>query len=321
MDIVGHVRCFVAVAEERHFGRAAVRLGMAQPPLSQRIQRLEKELGLRLFERTSRSVTLTQGGTLLLDDARALLARTDTFLAGAARIRDGHSGLLRAALPSGIAGEPVAEILAALDRYQPGLEVELHELSTTEQLARLASHELDTGLIHHPCNTTGLELGPVLRRELGVLLPPASPLAAREEVPLSALTGHDLILFPRADAPALYDELLTTCTRGGYTPGTVRHGQGDNFVRGLLHSVNAIAFTPPGPAQPADGRVPGIVWRPLAGAPLAWRFSAAWPKDRDSAAVTAFADAALNVLRNTTGVSADQPPRPLHLRPASEYWL
>lgn len=103
MDIVGHVRCFVAVAEERHFGRAAVRLGMAQPPLSQRVQRLEKELGLRLFERTSRSVTLTQGGTLLLDDARALLARTDTFLVGAARIRDGHSGLLRAALPSGIA--------------------------------------------------------------------------------------------------------------------------------------------------------------------------------------------------------------------------
>ncbi|MFE0604293.1 LysR family transcriptional regulator [Streptomyces sp. NPDC058892] len=323
MDIVGHVRCFVAVAEERHFGRAAVRLGMAQPPLSQRIQRLEKELGVRLFERTSRSVTLTPGGALLLDDARALLARTDAFLAGAARIRDGRSGLLRAALPSGIAGESVAAILAGLRRHQPGLEVELHELSTAEQLARMACHELDAGLIHHPCDTTGLELGPVLRRELGVLLPPASPLAARAEVPLSALTGCDLVLFPRADAPALYDELLTTCARGGYTPDTVRHGQGDSFIRGLIRSVNAVAFTaPPEPGRPADDSEAGTVWRPLTGAPLAWRFSAAWPTDRNSAAVTAFADAAHTVLRNMNGVSADQPPRrPLHLRPASEYWL
>lgn len=294
---------------------------MAQPPLSQRIQRLEKELGLRLFERTSRSVTLTRGGALLLDDARALLARTDTFLAGAARIRDGRSGLLRAALPSGIASDLVTAILTGLREHQPGLEVELHELSTTEQLARMASHELDAGLIHHPCDTTGVDLGPVLRRELGVLLPPASPLAARAEVPLSALTGHDLILFPRAHAPALYDELLTTCARGGYTPGTIRHGQGDSFVRGLIHSLNAIAFTPPEQGHPANGSEPGIVWRPLTGAPLAWRFSTAWPKDRDSGAVTAFADAALSVLRNSSGVSTDQPPRPLHLRPASEYWL
>ncbi|WP_330328314.1 LysR family transcriptional regulator [Streptomyces sp. NBC_00536] len=321
MDIVGHVRCFVAVAEERHFGRAAIRLGMAQPPLSQRIQRLEKEIGVRLFERTSRRVTLTQGGALLLEEARALLARTDTFLAVASRIRDGRSGLLRAALPSGIAGEPVAAILADLRRHQPGLEVELHELSTAEQLARMSSHELDVGLIHHPCDTTGLELGPVLRRELGVLLPPDSPLAARVDVPLSALTGYDLILFPRADAPALYDELLTTCARGGYTPDTVRHGQGDSFIRGLIHSVNAVAFAPPDPGQTADDGGPGIIWRPLAGTPLAWRFSAAWPKDRNSGAVTAFADTALNVLRTTTGVSADRPQHPLHLRPASEYWL
>ncbi|MDX2395219.1 LysR substrate-binding domain-containing protein [Streptomyces sp. DK15] len=321
MDIVGHVRCFVAVAEERHFGRAAARLGMAQPPLSQRIQRLEKELGVRLFERTSRSVTLAPGGALLLDEARALLTRADTFLAGAAHIRDGRSGLLRAALPSGIAGELVSAILAVLHRNQPGLEVELHELSTAEQLARMASHELDAGLIHHPCDTTGLELGPVQRRELGVLLPPASPLASHTEVPMPALTGHDLILFPRDDAPAVYDELLTTCARGGYTPDTVRHGQGDSFIRGLIHSVNAVALTPPDPGHPADGGDQDIVWRPLTGTPLAWRFSTAWPKDRNSAAVTAFAEAALEVLRNTTGVSTDLSSRPLHLRPASEYWL
>ncbi|MEV8629984.1 LysR family transcriptional regulator [Streptomyces sp. NPDC051079] len=321
MDMVGHVRCFVAVAEERHFGRAAARLGMAQPPLSQRIQRLEKELGVRLFERTSRQVTLTRAGALLLGEARALIAGCDTFTASAARIRDGHLGLLRAALPSGIGGETVAAILAELQEHHPGLEVELHELSTSDQLARLASHDLDAGLIHHPCDVAGLELGPVLRCELGVLLPPASPLTARDEVPLAALTGHGLVLFPRADAPALYDDMLTTCARGGYTPGLIRHGQGDSFVRGLILSLNAVAFGPQ-PSRPTVGPPsPDVVWRPLADAPLAWRYSVAWPRDRKDAAVTAFADATPKALSRTTRMSDDLPPRPLHLRPASEYWL
>lgn len=92
MDLVRHLECFVAVAEESHFGRAAARLGMAQPPLSQRIQRLEKELGVRLFERTSRQVTITEAGTLLLAEARELLARAESLRTAARR-----SGTARAA--------------------------------------------------------------------------------------------------------------------------------------------------------------------------------------------------------------------------------
>ncbi|MGW3831574.1 LysR family transcriptional regulator [Streptomyces microflavus] len=321
MDLIGHVRCFVAVAEERHFGRAAERLGIAQPPLSQRIQRLEKELGVRLFERSSRHVTITRSGALLLEEARALLARSEALMACATRIKDGQSGLLRAALPSGLAGEAVAAILGDLHQHHPGLELELHELSTAHQLARLASHDLDVGLIHHPCDVTGLELGPVLRCELGVLLPRTSVLATREEVPLAALTGHSLVVFPRADAPALYDDLLTTCARNGYTPDSVRHGQGDSFVHGLILSVNAVAFTPQDRNTATGSRGSGIVWRPLVGAPLTWRYSVAWPQGRKDTSVTAFADAAPRALRSTAAASADLPPRPLHLRPASEYWL
>ncbi|TDU74214.1 LysR family transcriptional regulator [Streptomyces sp. KS 21] len=190
MDLIRHLQCFVAVAEERHFGRAAELLGMAQPPLSQRIQRLERELGVRLFERTSRQVTITAAGTMLLEDARLLLARADALAATARRIRDGESGLLRAALPPDLAGEAIAAILAAFRQHHPGVELELHELSTAEQLARFASRELDVGLVRHPCDLAGLELGPVLRRELGVLLPRQAPAATLDEVPLAALTGH-----------------------------------------------------------------------------------------------------------------------------------
>ncbi|WP_332109591.1 LysR family transcriptional regulator [Streptomyces gossypiisoli] len=318
MDLVRHLECFVAVAEESHFGRAAARLGMAQPPLSQRIQRLERELGVRLFERTSRQVRLTEAGALLLTQARELLARSGEFLATAHRIRDGETGLLRAALPPDLSGETVAALLADFDRRHDlaAPELELHELSTAQQLARFASRDLDVGLIHHPCDITGLELGPVLRRDLGVLLPPGAPAADLTEVPLASLTGHDLILFPRTDAPALYDDLLTTCARNGYTPPAVRHAQGASFVRGLVLSAGAVALTPRDTVT-----APDIVWRPLAGAPLAWRHSVAWPKGRGSTAVTAFADAATHALRGTAGAAPDVPTRPLHLRPASEYWL
>ncbi|MFD0417480.1 LysR family transcriptional regulator [Streptomyces sp. NPDC127108] len=322
MDLMRHLECFVAVAEESHFGRAAERLGMAQPPLSQRVQRLERHLGVRLFERTSRQVTITKAGTLLLDEARELLARSEALLATARRIRDGESGLLRAALPPDIAGETVAALLADFRSHHAGVELELRELTTTQQLAQLTAHDLDVGLIHHPCDVTGLELGPVLRREVGVLLPRGAPAAALTEVPLTALTGYDLVLFHRSAAPALHDDLLTTCARDGYTPTAVRHGQGASFVRGLILSSHAVAFSPKDahPVPPA-GTEPDIVWRPLAGAPLAWRHSVAWPKGRGDTAVVAFAEAVTRALHDTAALTADAPPRPLHLRPTAEYWL
>ncbi|MGW7410929.1 LysR family transcriptional regulator [Streptomyces sp. NPDC054863] len=312
----------MAVAEESHFGRAAIRLGMAQPPLSQRVQRLERELGVRLFERTSRQVTITRAGALLLDDARELLARSEALKATARRVRDGESGLLRAALPPDIAGETLAAILAGFRASHPDVELELHEVSTTQQLAQFATHDLDVGLIHHPCDVSGLELGPVLRRELGVLLPRGAPAAALDEVPLSALDGYDLVMFHRADAPALFDDLLTTCARNGYTPPTVRHGQGVTFVRGLIMAAKAVAFSPKdvAPAQGPDGEGE-LVWRPLAGAPLAWRHSVAWPRGRSDKAVATFVDVATRALRRGETVGADLPARPLHLRPAAEYWL
>ncbi|MFF4409991.1 LysR family transcriptional regulator [Streptomyces sp. NPDC001262] len=322
MDLIRHLECFVAVAEESHFGRAAARLGIAQPPLSQRIQRLERELGVRLFERTSRQVTITKAGTLLLDEARELLTRSEALMATARRIRDGESGLLRAALPPDISGETVAAILAGFRQRHAGVELELHELSTAQQLARLASHDLDVGLIHHPCDITGLELGPVLRREVGVLLPRHAPAAALDKVPLAALDGHELVLFPRSGAPALHDDILTTCARNGYTPTVVRQGQGTSFVRGLILSAGAVAFSPKDAhsTRAAEGD-PDIVWRPLAGAPLTWRHSVAWPRGRGDAAVGAFTEATTRALLDAAAGGAEEPARPLYLRPASEYWL
>jgi DNA-binding transcriptional LysR family regulator len=323
VDLIRHLECFVAVAEESHFGRAATRLGMAQPPLSQRIQRLERHLGVRLFERTSRHVSLTQAGTLLLQDARDLLLRAEALQGAARRISRGQSGLLRAAVPSDIPGETVAAALADLRRSHPGVELHLRELTTAGQLAAFAAHELDVGLIHHPCDVTGLELGPVLRRELGVLLPRHASAAALTEVPLAALAGSELALFPRADAPALYDDILTTCARNGYTPPAVRHGQGTGFIRGLVLSADVVAFASYDPNQPDDrsAPTPTVVWRPLSGSPLTVRSTVAWPRGRADTSVQAFAQVVDEALRSTAGAGPDVPDHPLHLRPVAEYLL
>ncbi|SFF23289.1 DNA-binding transcriptional regulator, LysR family [Actinacidiphila alni] len=329
--MIRHLECFVAVAEESHFGRAAARLGMAQPPLSQRIQRLEGEFGLRLFDRSSRRVSLTNAGVLLLPEVRALLERSQALQACARRIRDGRSDLLRAALPPDLAGPTVAALLAGFRGRHTGVELELHELATAEQLAGLRAGELDAGLVHLPCEASGLELGPVLRRELGVLLPPDADAAALDEVPLCALAGYDLVLFPRAAEPARYDGLLNSCAREGYVPDAVRHGQGESFVHGLVLSGRAVAFAPRTDREAAErgggpdgaGAAPqaGPVWRPLVGAPLARRYAVAWPAGRDGATVGSFVEAIGAALRDTAGAHPDTPARTPHLRPTAEFWL
>ncbi|WP_308207677.1 LysR family transcriptional regulator [Actinomadura madurae] len=173
MNLVGHLRCFVVVAEELHFGRAAERLGMAQPPLSQRIQRLEKELGVRLFDRSSRRVRLTAPGGLLLEEARDILVRVDRVYSVAERARLGELGTVRAGLPSDLAGPIVAALIAAFRERRPDLRLDLRETGTTEQVRALAEGALDAGVVRHPCDGRDLELGPMLAQPLGVLVPAA----------------------------------------------------------------------------------------------------------------------------------------------------
>ncbi|MGP4026678.1 LysR substrate-binding domain-containing protein [Actinomadura sp. 3N407] len=174
MNVVGHLQCFVVVAEELHFGRAAERIGMAQPPLSQRIQRLERELGVRLFDRSSRRVRLTAPGRLLLDEARDILARVERIYSVAERARLGEVGTVRAGLPSDLGGPIVAALIAAFRDRRPDLRLDLRETGTAEQVRALADGSLDAGIVRHPCDSRDLELGPMLGQPLGVLLPAAT---------------------------------------------------------------------------------------------------------------------------------------------------
>ncbi|WP_119731651.1 LysR family transcriptional regulator [Thermomonospora amylolytica] len=319
MNLVGHLECFVAVAEELHFGRAAERLGMAQPPLSQRIRRLEDELGIRLFDRSSRHVELTAPGRLLLAEARDILTRVDRIYSLAARARLGAVGTLRAGLPAGLGGPVLAALIEAFREHCPDLRLELRESGTAEQCRALAEGALDVGVLRHPCDARDFELGPMLAQPVGALVPADSPYAAREALHPADLADREAVLFPRDDAPGAHDELLAACRRHGFDPAAVHQARHPQFALGLVLAGTAVALTP----RVEDSE--GVVWRPFAADPLVLRTSCAWPRGRRDPvlerAVERFVSIATGVLRRHAGMTPLERavPRRVVARPSSGF--
>ncbi|MFE2276906.1 LysR family transcriptional regulator [Streptomyces sp. NPDC059454] len=316
MDLLRHLRLFVTVADELHFSRAAERLGMAQPPLSQAIRRLEKELGAELFDRSQRAVRLSAAGTALLEEAHELLAREKRLRTLARRAADGGLGTLRAGVPPDTTAAVLSALLAACAEHAPELSVDLQEVTTAEQLRLLASGGLDVGLVHHPVDATELRIGPGVSLDLGVVLPRTSPLARLPEVSLGDLSGHDLVLFPRAHAPGWHDRVLDVCRAEGFVPGRLRHASNPEFLLALVTAGHGVAFDP----GPAARKEPRVAWAPLAGRPLTLRISGAWPAGRGAhPAARRFAELAAEVLsrhhtviprRGGTAHPPDDTPRP-----------
>ncbi|MFI0895171.1 LysR family transcriptional regulator [Streptomyces sp. NPDC020983] len=301
MDLLRHLRLFVVVAEELHFSRAADLIGMAQPPLSQSVRRLEAHLGAELFDRSRRNVRLTPAGEVLLAEARTLLAAEQhlrTAMAGA-----GEPETLRVGVPPQTSAAALHALFTACARDLPGVLVEPQEQEAAEQLRLLRSGGLDAGLLHHPLDPADdLVTGPAAETDWGVVLHRGSAPALGPEVGLAELSGHDLVIFPRSAAPGWYDEILATCRAAGFTPAAVRHAGTPEFLLGLVASGHGVAFD--------DGRTaakePRTAWRPLAGRPLRHRMSAVWPRRSGHPAAPAFARTAARAL---TGGGAAAPPR------------
>ncbi|MEW9527178.1 LysR family transcriptional regulator [Microbispora sp. NPDC049125] len=313
MDIVRHLACFVAVAEELHFGDAAARLGMAQPPLSQRVRRLESELGVRLFDRSSRRVALTDAGRLLLPEAREIVARVERLPDLLAGTGGGGAATVRAGVPGDVGPAVLAALFAGFRAEHPGVRLVPAAMGTAAQVTALLDGTLDVGLVHHPVTIAGLGFGPVLVRHPGVRLAAGDELASWSAVHLADLAGRELVLVPREAEPGLHDETLAACRRNGFVPARIHPAADEGFALGLVLSGTAVAFGPP-------AETPGTVWRPLAGAPLAWRSSTAW-RGEPGPHVTAFAALAVRVLREDAGMTDDgaTPARRVAPRPATGF--
>lgn len=208
-----HLRHFIAVADELHMGRAAQRLGMAQPPLSQSIARLENELGLRLFERANRRLSLTRAGTAFLDEARASVLHADAAFALARSAEQGAAGVINIGYVSAALYERLPRGIARLRQTLPGVQPKLLELSTNEQLDALAEGTIDIGYAHPPLGTGD-------RLEMMEFLPEESVAAVPDDgetggLALAQIAAHGLILFPAAQGPVHHARIMDSFTRAG----------------------------------------------------------------------------------------------------------
>ncbi|MCW0983692.1 LysR substrate-binding domain-containing protein [Agrobacterium sp. BT-220-3] len=208
-----HLRHFLAVADELHMGRAAERLGMAQPPLSQSIGRLEKELGVRLFERANRRLTLTRAGAAFIAEARASVEHADSALAIARAADGGEAGVVRIGFVSAALYERLPQLLSRLRKAHPNIQPTLIELSTNQQLNALANGTIDIGFVHPPLGTADrLDVIEFPTEESVAVLPDDGQTNG---VTLAQIAALGLILFPAAQGPVLHARILDIFTKAG----------------------------------------------------------------------------------------------------------
>jgi len=307
-----HLRCFVVLAEERHFGRAAQRLAMTQPPLSMAIQQLEASVGARLFERNSRGVAITAAGAALLPRAQALLEQAALAACEARDVAQGLAGALRIGFAGTVLYRGLPQVLRQFAAAHPALRLSLHELSSAEQLAELVHDRLDLGFVHTTRVPPGfsqirvssqpfmacLPAGHALAAEAagdaaGVAGPaPGSPAgtagrgaAAPGPLPLERLAGEAFAIVMRAVSPDYHDRILAACAEAGFEPAL-------RFE--LRHWLSVVSVIAQGlgvglvPAALQQAGLPGVVFRPLARPLAPYDTHCLWRTERDLAALQAF---------------------------------
>jgi DNA-binding transcriptional LysR family regulator len=241
------LRHFVAVADELHFGRAAEKLGMTQPPLSQSIQRLESELGVRLFERTHRHVELTPTGAQLLPIVRGILTQADQLPALARSLLRGDRGLLRLAFVSTADFGVLPELLRGYRSRFPEVRIELLETTGDRQIEGIISEEIDAGIVirvDEPAFPSTLEYLPLQRENLILAVSEDERLDVGEPVELARYADRPLIIFPRSVAPGLHDAVTGCFAERGLVP---RFGQEAIQMQTIVSLVSAglgIAIVP-----------------------------------------------------------------------------
>ncbi|MDE8653129.1 LysR substrate-binding domain-containing protein [Novosphingobium album (ex Liu et al. 2023)] len=234
-----HLRYFLHVAEELHFGRAAQRLGMSQPPLSQQIRALEEELGARLFERTSRRVRLTEAGRRFLPEARQALAQAERAVQVARLAHRGELG--RLALGFTASAPFVARVADALYRYRqshPQVELALQELGRDAQIARIERGELDMGIIRTfepPLLPAGMAFECLVQEEMLLAVRQDHPLARCEADPAIAdLAGVPLVLYNAANGAGFNEHFFALCEQAGFRPSVALEASSFATLLGLV---------------------------------------------------------------------------------------
>lgn len=273
------LRCFLAVAEELHFGRAAKRLAISQPPLTQHIKNLELEVGAILFHRTKRSVRMTEAGTALLDEARRLIAQADGLRHVVQRADRGRSGYLRAGFITSSVFTETRKLYAKMSRGVPGVTVMWQEMNSSEQIEALREDKLDIAFLHTPAEHAGLEARTIVREPMVMAISDGHRLAGRRQVRLSDFATDDFVLPLRHMSPIFYDSIIAACRAAGISPAIPPH-QPRNLLT-ILSLVSVGAGVSVVPSTLASAGFPGVTFRRIRGEAPINEVSALWkPENR-----------------------------------------
>jgi len=264
-----HLRYFLAVADELHFTRAAAKLGIQQPPLSQQIRQLEDELGSKLFLRLTRGVQLTAAGAFLVPEARRILEqveRTKIAVQGLARGTRGHIrvGFSNASYFNAV----VSQVIRDYRERFPDVVLAPVQSVTAELVKMLHASTIDVAFLRAPFDDDGLGSDLIVEEPLVAVVPATHPLVQYPEIHLAALAKEPFLMFPRASSPGFYDSIISACQQAGFSP---QLGQEAPDIPSLVHLVGAGFGVSVVPSAVSQVRAEGVAYAPLAGEhPMAW---------------------------------------------------
>ena len=268
-----NLRYFCAVVREGHFGRAAASLGMAQPPLSRQIQKLERDLGVSLLHRTQKKFEVTQAGLLLYERARRLLDGADQAQDDVRRVGNGEMGRLTIGFVPSNAFTILPPIVARFRTAYPAVELELRQMRNPAIVTALENGTLDIGLLRTPLSSRALQLMPLIREPFFALVPADHRLAARRATQLRQFAGEPFVMYSREGSPLIHSRVMEMCLRAGISPRIVQYADQIHTVAGFVAAGIGVAVAP---STVHNFNMPGLRTLQIADKPAPLQMVMAW---------------------------------------------
>jgi len=292
--ILRHLWLFLAVAEERHFGRAAKRLGISQPPLTKQIQVLERGLKVRLFERSQSGVFLTPAGLAILPAVQRFAEQVQLLELSVLEATTGHSTVLTVGTITSAMFEVLPELIELVKKDYPGITISLKEADTASAVAALEKGDMDAAFVRLEGNYGAVTSLPLRRARLAAALPEGHPLSERSAINLVDIAEDNFVMFPRSISPVYFDTVISACRASGFSPRILHEAMSVASQLAFVACGQGVAIVP---SALENMNTNGVSIRPLTDSVEVVTIAVAWNKNRPNASVDALVDIALEWAR------------------------
>lgn len=289
------LKYFLALAEELHFGRAATRLNIAQPPLSRQIAALEADIGAQLFDRSRSQIRLTQAGEVFERHARALVDRIDSAYRETRLVGEGGQGRLRVAFVGSASHGVLPTLIKSYRSHYPKVELALSAMNNAELHSAIIQREIDIAVARPDLGDDELRSEPLAREDLILAIPDNSELVARKEIVFSELGDQTFVLYPRRPRPSFADHILSICREEGFEPAAMELAQDFQTAISLVSVGVGICVVPKSVAQTTR---PGVFYRNYTGTNPGTGLTIHARRDNQSPQVMNFLDVARKFVRS-----------------------